>query len=246
MKNYTPLISIIIPVYDAGPRLEAALRSIVQQTYTNWEIIVVDDGSTDEPEQILKHFPIKHFLCQPNQGAAIARNQGLALAAGELIAFLDADDRWPEHKLESQMAHLLAHEAVQIVTGLVQFVFEDAGDRNIRYNFNNTQNQAIHAHLGAGLFRRAVFGQIGIFNETMRFSEDMDWWNRAKENELVINVLKDVGLLLTIHADSLSYGMNMQENGTFQAMKLALDRRRRQGILQVPRLSDYLHDNREG
>lgn len=241
MKTPKPVVSIIIPVFNAGPRLDVAIRSIVQQTYTNWEIIVVDDGSTDEPEQILKHFPIKHFLRQPNQGPAAARNWGLSVAGGEFIAFLDADDRWPVDKLEIQSVHLSGREHVKVVTGMVKFVFEDAVGNSSLYHFKHANNQAIHAHLGAALFHREVFGLVGMFNESMRFSEDIDWWNRAKENNVKIDVLEAIGLFHTVHKNSLSYGKNVMENGTFGAIKAALDRRRSKGEMHIPRLSDYLH-----
>ncbi|HEV7348077.1 glycosyltransferase family A protein [Telluribacter sp.] len=245
MEKHYPLVSIIIPLYNAGRYLEAALESIVRQTYSNWELIVVNDGATDQPERVLDLFPVHQYICQPNQGPSSARNRGLEVARGEFIAFLDADDRWPYQKLETQLRSFELDTTLQAVTGLVEFVFSETDPQARRYQFRYEQNRAIHAHLGAGLFRRSAFEQVGYFNESLRFSEDIDWFNRAKEGNLRLKVLEEVGLYLTIHQNSLTYGATIADNGTFQALKLALDRRRSQQIQQVPQLSDYIDKKSE-
>ena len=102
-------VSVILPVYNAEHFIDAAIRSVLGQTYRNFEIIVIDDGSTDRSREIVEHFeqPI-HYFHQPNRGAAAARNAGLSLARGDWIAFLDADDIWEERKLELQMGYARA------------------------------------------------------------------------------------------------------------------------------------------
>lgn len=245
MEKHYPLVSIIIPLYNAGRYLEAALESIVGQTYAYWELIVVNDGSTDQPEQVLERFPVQRYICQPNHGPSSARNRGLKVARGEFIAFLDADDRWPCHKLKTQLCSFELDSTLQAVTGLVEFVFPKTDPQAQRYQFRYEQNRAIHAHLGAGLFRRSAFEQVGYFNEALRSSEDIDWYNRAKEGNLRLKVLEEVALYLTIHQDSLTHGATITDNGTFQALKLALDRRRSQQIQQVPQLSDYIDKNQK-
>ncbi len=93
-KDYqVPLVSVVIPVYNGDRFIGQAIESVLSQTYSPLEIIVIDDGSTDQTEQALA--PYLHqiqYLTQPNQGSAAARNSGLCVATGELIAFLDADD----------------------------------------------------------------------------------------------------------------------------------------------------------
>jgi GT2 family glycosyltransferase len=102
----TPLVSVIIPVYNSAKYIHKAIDSVLEQTYSNYEIIVVDDGSTDETRQKLQPYRDKiRYVFQENQGSAVARNLGINLAKGDLVAFLDSDDLWsmPE-KLEKQVA----------------------------------------------------------------------------------------------------------------------------------------------
>jgi glycosyltransferase involved in cell wall biosynthesis len=109
-----PFISVVIPTYNRAQQTVAAIESVLAQTYPNFEIIVVDDGSTDGSGEAIQRFIGQRtngchqilFLCQPNQGASIARNTGIAKARGEYIAFLDSDDIWLPEKLEWQMQAL--------------------------------------------------------------------------------------------------------------------------------------------
>ena len=109
--NNTPLVSVIIPFYNAGAWLDEAIKSVLHQTYTNWEIILIDDGSLKEDTVIAKSyaskFPERIFYVQHdgriNRGLTVSRNVGIQHAQGELIAFLDADDFWLPEKLQHQL-----------------------------------------------------------------------------------------------------------------------------------------------
>ncbi len=104
IKDQTPRVSVIIPTYNSAQYLAVAIESVLNQTYTNYEIIVIDDGSTDNTVEILEKYQDKiHYIYQENQGVSAARNQGISLSKGELIAFLDADDIFMAHKLEKQV-----------------------------------------------------------------------------------------------------------------------------------------------
>src|SRR5512143_4014499 len=111
-----PLVSVVMPVYNGARYLRQALESALNQTYRPLEIIVVDDGSTDETSAILAEFGSRiRAIRQKNPGSAAARNAALQAAHGEIIAFLDADDLWLPQKLEVQVAYLRAHPDVELV-----------------------------------------------------------------------------------------------------------------------------------
>ena len=103
----SPTISVVIPCYNAATFLRETLDSVLSQTYTPLEVIVVDDGSTDESATIARLYgPPVRVICQENQGESVARNRGMDEAHGDWVALLDADDRWLPHKLERQLAAL--------------------------------------------------------------------------------------------------------------------------------------------
>lgn len=114
------LISIIIPLYNAEKYIGKAIQSVVDQTYTYWELIIIDDCSTDGSINVVNQYEldsIKLIALQENRGAAYARNEGIKAANGRFIAFLDADDFWDKYKLERQLEFSLHHEYAFTFTG---------------------------------------------------------------------------------------------------------------------------------
>ena len=128
MTAASPMVSVVIPVFDAGGRLLEAIASVERQRYEPLEIVVVDDGSTDDTPALIESLgPRVRALRQPNAGPAAARNRGLAAARGELFAFLDADDLWPDRKLQRQVAALATAPDVDVVLGRVSYLPESGG-----------------------------------------------------------------------------------------------------------------------
>lgn len=111
MSNYLSLVSIIMPVYNSEDYLEASIQSVLNQSYKNWELIIIDDGSTDASLEIiqkiqLERSEIRLLINSENMGISATRNKGIEAARGEFIAFLDSDDRWQPKKLEKQIAFM--------------------------------------------------------------------------------------------------------------------------------------------
>ncbi len=112
MRN-NPLVSVIIPVYNGERYLAEAIGSVLAQTYTPFELIIIDDGSSDNSSGIARSFKEVRYYHQSNQGVAAARNAGISFAHGGFIAFLDQDDIWMHDKLSVQMDYLLQHPEVR-------------------------------------------------------------------------------------------------------------------------------------
>ncbi len=124
--NDKPLVSVIIPVYNSASTLSQAIDSVLEQTYSNFEIIAVNDGSTDNSLELLKGYDSKiRLITQANAGVATARNRAIAEANGELVAFLDSDDWWLPHKLARQVAFLQKHPKIDLVHSAYQIVDEN-------------------------------------------------------------------------------------------------------------------------
>ena len=123
-----PLVSVIIPAYNSADFIDEALKSVFDQTYKDLEIIVVDDGSTDDTRAVLEKYGDRvNYHYQDNNGPASARNRGIKLARGKYIAFLDADDLWLPTKLEKQVALFKNRENLGFVTTGV-CSFDENGD----------------------------------------------------------------------------------------------------------------------
>lgn len=200
IKITEPLISVIIPTYNYGVLIGETLKSLQQQTLTEWECIVVDDGSTDSTPEFVSRFaegePRVRYLHQPNQRQAVARNTGLAAARGHYIQFLDADDLIEPRKLERQVEFLEAHAEADIVYGGVRFFRTECPDERLYAMFGENEPWMPEVS-GAGravllalvrqnimvinspLVRRSVINDVGAFDPVLPPVEDWDYWIRC-------------------------------------------------------------------
>jgi len=194
----TPAISVVIPVYEGAAFVADAVASVRAQTVSVSEIIVVDDGSTDATAEVVRaQGEGVRYLHQENRGPAAARNRGVAAAGGDWIAFLDADDRWPQGKLAAQLEHLRKHPDVVLVSGDMSEVDDDGKVRVESALARHGQLERFRAlngrHIpaavrellaanfiptGTVLVRRHVLVEVGGFNPYLRYGEDLELWCR--------------------------------------------------------------------
>ena len=172
----TPKISVVIPTYNCGALIPEALDSIFAQTFTDFEVIVVDDGSTDNTRDVVSRYREDiRYIYQNNKGVSAARNAGIKEARGQYIAFLDADDLWLPEKLASQMRVMTQSDAIGIVAcGL--FCIDDKNNSVktvIPENYSDKDNLIRGLYFdpaiffGAGssiLVRKACFEKVGLFD----------------------------------------------------------------------------------
>ena len=181
------MISVIIPTYNSGVFIGEAIQSVLRQTCTDYEIIVIDDGSTDNTGGIIENnFPQVRYFYTPNQGAAKARNYGIRRAHGEFIAFLDADDLWLPEKLEKQLKVFNADQELMLVftehlgfdtTGFRETIFLKK-ERLMKGDIVKNIFFYSHVALPTVMVRRQVFQEIGYFDENLNVAEDDNLWMR--------------------------------------------------------------------
>lgn len=220
-----PLVSVIVPVHNGERFIADALASVRAQAYVPLEIIVVDDGSTDATPALLAS--LGGDVCvlrQERQGPAAARNHGLQLAQGEMMAFLDADDLWPPGMLRRHIAHLMAYPAVDIAQGLIQQLRLDPTAPGLTFEVASEPYQFIN--LGSAVYRRAVFERVGSFDSALWENEDTDWFFRAWEVGATKVVLPKVALFYRKHDDNLSRSHVDPQRGLVRLFKRHLDRTR--------------------
>ena len=221
-----PLVSVVIPVFNGERFLREAVQSVLDQKYSPVEIIVVDDGSTDGTSAVARSLgETVRYLHQTNQGPAAARNRGIEHAQGSLIAFADADDLWPPEKLELQLPYLINDTAIEIVMGRIQQV-RLSKTVNGQTQAEEFAEPAFSVNLGSAVIRKSVFERVGLFDETMRYSEDVDWFMRAREAGAAIVTIDAVTLLYRQHEENMTRGKSTTELNVLKALKRSLDRRR--------------------
>ncbi len=188
MTTNIPCVSIILPTYNCAGFLPDSIGSILLQTYDSYEIIVVDDGSTDNTREVLKPFMqrIQYIHLVKNKGLPAARNTGIRAARGEYLAFIDADDLWLPEKLQTDIAYLNKHPDVGMVYS--KHLNVDVNGRalnggtkkrlpsgNIFTQLFSEQNFIIPSSV---VVRREVFNMTGLFDEQLFNCQDWDMWLR--------------------------------------------------------------------
>lgn len=190
-----PSVSVIIPAYNSGKTILRALQSVFNQSLLPFEVIVVDDGSSDNTADLVKeNYPDAKLILQKNAGAAAARNTGAKASSGEYIAFLDSDDFWHKQKIELQSSILNDHLDVGMCSSVCTFFTETSLANNtadlhqeiskISYDRIPFVQVFSHPYLGTPsvMLRRKLFDQIGGFNENLETAEDVDLWIRSAFN----------------------------------------------------------------
>ena len=174
-------VSVIIPTYNRAYFLKEAIESVLNQDYSDLELIVVDDGSTDNTKEVIESFKgkLKYFY-QSHKGVSCARNAGLKLAQGDFIAFLDSDDLWKKKKLKVQVEFMKSHSDI-----MVCYTEEIWIRKGIRVNPKKKHKKysgwifdkvvpICLLSLSSTLFRKEIFDEVGIFDETLPVCEDYD------------------------------------------------------------------------
>ena len=211
MQNRDGLVSVIIPTYNRGWVVEAAVDSVLEQDYPHVELIVVDDGSTDDTPALLGAYGNRITVCrQENRGVSSARNRGIEKSSGELIAFLDSDDTWTPRKLSCQVAFFRNNPDALICQT------EEIWIRNGK----RVNPKKIHQKLSGMIFepslnlclvspssvmmRREFFDHVVLFDETLPACEDYDLWLRASANYPVYLIDDPLTVKRGGHEDQLS------------------------------------------
>jgi glycosyltransferase involved in cell wall biosynthesis len=224
-----PLVSCIIPVYNGADFLAEAVTSVLAQTYPALEVVIVDDGSTDETPRVATSFGERvRYVRQDNAGPAVARNTGLAEARGELVAFLDADDRWHESKLARQAGVLEAQPELDYVVALVQNFWTDAAATAREQTRDHPRSKPIPGFVtGTLLARRAVFDRVGGFAPERAHTDATEWFLRARAAGARESVVPEVLLYRRMHDRNRSVGMSAGSTDEFlRLLKTSLDQRR--------------------
>lgn len=221
-------VSVVIPVFNAIKYIGEAIESIYEQTTKVEEIICVDDCSEDGSlEFILQNFPnVRPIRRLVNMGPSHARNMGIKASRGNIISFLDADDKWPKDKIQWQSNEMMKDKSLMLVGGKTQ-LFSEKNDKQK----SEGGEKHFNVYLGSLLIRKEVFDRVGLFNEHLRLSEDQDWFLRVREANVHHKIVDRVALHKRIHIANTTKDLKFVQSGFITALKHSLDRRRISGDL---------------
>jgi glycosyltransferase involved in cell wall biosynthesis len=219
-----PIVSVIVPAYQAEVFLDEALESALGQDLGRVELIVVDDGSTDRTAEIAASHGAR-VLRRGHGGPAAARNAGLAVARGEFVTILDADDVWPVDRLSRQVEHLREHPELGIVLGLTEIFLTPCEPRPAHWPVAHA-GRPIPAVAGSMLARAEVFEIVGLFDETLRRCEDIDWLARVKDAGIRAGAIEHVVLRYRIHAANTSRETTAIESTLLRVLRDSVRRQR--------------------
>jgi glycosyltransferase involved in cell wall biosynthesis len=216
-----PLVTVIVAAFNGERFLHEALGSLFAQSYAPFEVVFVDDGSTDGTAEIARTYDVR-YIHQVNAGLAAARNTGIREARGELVTFLDDDDVMPAGRLRLQAELLRGRPDISCVLGRQEWI--DAPPWLLR---DPVFGDPAGIPLAAAMIRRETLEAVGGFDATLQYAEDRDLLIRLRENGFGIEVLPEVVLLRRYHGENMTAPANRPEiHPLTRSLKGKLDRQR--------------------
>lgn len=226
-QKTSPTVSVIIPTYKHRNFVLATLDSVFAQTFTDYEVIVINDGSPDDTAELLQPLADAgriRYIGQENTGQSIARNRGIEEARGEFIALLDDDDLWPPDNLEWQVAAMARHPDVGVVAGTAS-VIDEAGDFLFRseaipeISFERCFIQCPFISPGQALIRTSVIQQVNGLNPEIWGTDDWELWLRIARVSRV--VMEDrTSLFYRKHAGGASKNLSRMLDNCFRVVDI--------------------------
>jgi len=239
-----PKVSVIIPTYNAEKYLLETIESVIAQTYSDWEIIAVDDGSTDKTPEILQDYKKKlskklRVITQKNSGVSIARNKAIAAAKGEYIAFLDHDDLWLPEKLKKQVKLLDSNKKLGLVYS-DSYAIDSRGSLK-KGTLLSSRLFRLHARMQRGnvfdelfyvdfiplltaIVRKEVFDKVGLFNPKYKIAEEYDLFLKIAE-QYPIDFIEKPLAKYRIHGGNVSKNIELRVKEDLQISKYWLDKK---------------------
>ncbi|MGQ9611024.1 MAG: glycosyltransferase family 2 protein [bacterium] len=240
------MISVIIPTYNYGEFVSYAIKSVLCQTYQDFELIIVDDGSTDNTKEIVQEFVNSdkriRYLYQKNRGLSSARNTGIKASRGMFIAFLDADDIWFPEKLEYQMEIMKNIHSIGLVgCGYINFNYNDGNtqiiipDQELDLARELTVKNAIYGSASGVLVKKECFERVGLFDEKLKAAEDWDMWLRIIKHYDIRFVDKPM-VKIRIHNRNMSKNVERMRNAQIQVLRKNI-----KGFMNKIKTFSYIH-----
>ena len=236
-----PSVTIVVPAYNRATLIRDAIASLRSQRDVDTDIVVVDDGSTDGTRDVVRDViaadPRVRLIESIHGGVAVARNTGVRAAAADYITFLDSDDLCAPGRLRRQIDKLVSRPEIAVVTGHSRW-FTKMG-RDLQPAPGSMWYRRTDPILSNAMFRRAIFLDIGMFDESLAFAEDIDFYFRLFEANARILVEVETATYYRQHPDNMTKDEGAMYRGILQAYHKSIKRRRASG--RTRRLDVFFH-----
>ncbi len=225
------LVSVIIPTYNRRELLKRAIQSVLNQTFSKYSLTIIDDGSTDQTDKILKEFKGNkiHYFRQEHKGVSAARNLGIKEARGEFIAFLDSDDAWHPKKLEVQLEFFRKHPEAMIAQTEEEWIRDGRPlkpQKKHKQHSGNIYRECLPLCIvspSAVMMRREIFETVGPFDERLPACEDYDMWLRIAARYPIYLIEGKLTIKYGGHPDQLSRTVGQLDKYRIQSLLKILD-----------------------
>lgn len=223
-------ISIIIPVFNGEKTIKETIESVLNQTFSDFELLIINDGSQDSTLQIVSTFQDSRLkvFSYPNAGLPASRNRGISLAKGEYISFIDADDLWTAHKLESQLKALQENPQAAVAYSWTNHIDESGQffrpGPDLTFNGDVYERLLLSDFVGSGsnpLIRTQAFAEVGNFDESLNSAEDWDMWLRLAARYHFVAV-PSPQILYRVSVSSMSFDVKKMEKSSLQVIERAV------------------------
>ncbi|BAQ61471.1 glycosyl transferase [Geminocystis sp. NIES-3708] len=221
-----PLVSVIIVVKNGEKFLQTAIESVLNQTYKNYEIIVIDGNSNDKTPIIAQCYSQIRYFLQNSQGIADAYNQGIDEAKAELITFLSCDDIWTDDKLKIQVDYMIDNPQVQGVIGKVKFFLEEGNLPPSGFKTELLEGDHVGKIMETLMVKKSVFEKVGNFNSEFWVAEDVDWFARCQDANIFIKVIDKILLNKRIHNNNISLNRPENNQNLLKILRESIHRKR--------------------
>lgn len=224
----SPLVSVVIPTYNGEKHLSATLYSVFKQTYSNFEVIIVDNGSSDQTSTIAKRYENVRYQSFATQNTADARNRGVKLAKGKYIAFLDQDDLWETNKLELQVTFLEENPDFDAAI-CHQTTFLDPGTNKPHWLKREFLEGSQLSYNPSSLLVKKTLLDQNTFDLAFSLTSDVAWFFQAKHQGLKIGELKDILMHRRVHLNNGVHACSKLQKELLHVIKDSLKQRRKNG-----------------
>ena len=223
------MVSVIIPCWNSEIYISQTITSVLSQTYPYFELIIIDDGSTDKSADIIKSFSDQRlrYYYQENKGLPAARNKGIINSSGSLIAFLDSDDIWLPNKLEKQVQVIEHYDLIYC-----DYITIDENNNTIIQKnrpYFSTENISDPFLLGMNilgsgssvLMKKKIIDSVGLFNEKLSFAEDQEYWTRIAWEKFSFHYLNEILVKIRSHKNSMQAITKIEKR--YESLKLMIE-----------------------